>query len=145
MSNYQEVTIIGRFTADPEQRFLQSGTPVTNFTIATDLWRGGENCPEGWAPAYGGSGWKATQFWRCVAWVALAERINDQFSKGQLVLVKGVMNGEVVNGVMNPRVWQSNDSSHRANYELTVHYIKSLGRGDSAPQEQESNEPEYAF
>ncbi|MFN8450136.1 MAG: single-stranded DNA-binding protein [Anaerolineae bacterium] len=35
MAGYQQVIIVGNLGRDPELRYLQSGVPVCNFTVAS--------------------------------------------------------------------------------------------------------------
>jgi single-strand DNA-binding protein len=75
------LTIIGNLTDDPESRFFDSGSFVTNFTVAstprklnrtTGEWEDGE-----------------ALFMRCNAWGQLGENIADSLRKGHRVLVQG--------------------------------------------------------
>lgn len=68
---YQHITIVGRLGADPEMRYLPSGSAVCNFSVATD-WSKDE-----------------TIWFRVSAFEKLAETCNQYLSKGKLVLVEG--------------------------------------------------------
>ena len=69
-----QVTLMGRIVADPELRYTQGGTAVTNFTIAIN--RG-----------YGDN--EKTDFINCVAWQKTAESIAKYTAKGKRILVMG--------------------------------------------------------
>ncbi|MDO4887693.1 MAG: single-stranded DNA-binding protein [Actinomycetaceae bacterium] len=75
------VTIVGNLTADPELRYVSSGTPVASFTVAstprtlnrqTQQWEDGE-----------------PMFVRCSVWREYGENVAESLSKGMRVLVTG--------------------------------------------------------
>ena len=70
------VSLIGRLTADPELRRTQSGTACTRFNVAVDRRvKQGEE--------------KQTDFITVVAWQQRAEFICKYFSKGQRIALTG--------------------------------------------------------
>ena len=85
MSNETMLTVRGRLTSDPELRFTQSGSGVTNFTVAVAAQKFDKNSNE----------WKdqPTKFWRCSAWnqgkLTRAENIANLLKKGDNVIVYG--------------------------------------------------------
>ena len=68
------VLLTGRLTRDPEMRSLPSGKTVTNFNIATNEYRGGE---------------ERTEYHSIVTWERLAEICGQYLGKGQLVSLEG--------------------------------------------------------
>lgn len=83
------VSVMGRFTKDPELRRTTSGTAVVSFTLAVDRDFKGQN------------GERETDFLNCVAWRGTAEFIANYFSKGSLAAVSGRLqnrNFETQNG-----------------------------------------------
>ena len=72
-----KIVIIGRLTRDPELRTTQSGTSVTNFTVA---------CERDFA---GKDGSKETDFIPVIVWKGQAEACEKYLSKGSLVGVEG--------------------------------------------------------
>ena len=64
------VNLHGRLTADPELKYIPSGTAVTSFYIAVD---------DG----------KKANFFKCVAWAGTAETICKHFYKGRQIIVDG--------------------------------------------------------
>ena len=66
------ITLMGRFTRDPELRYTGNNTPVTSFTIAVDRDRE-----------------KETDFINCVAWRQIGEFVSKHFSKGSPIAVSG--------------------------------------------------------
>lgn len=83
------VSVMGRFTKDPELRRTTSGTAVVSFTLAVDRDFKGQN------------GERETDFLNCVAWRGTAEFIANHFTKGSLASVSGRLqnrNFETTNG-----------------------------------------------
>jgi single-strand DNA-binding protein len=68
------VLLTGRLTRDPEMRSLSSGKNVTNFSLATNEYRGGE---------------ERTEYHTVVTWDRLAEICGQYLGKGQLVALEG--------------------------------------------------------
>jgi single-strand DNA-binding protein len=136
---FQRVTLIGRVGQDPQMRYTPDGTPVTSFSLATNTtvsktqMGGGERpCPQGWKESYNGKNWELTTWWRVTCWRGLAETVNSYLTKGQQVFVEGEMAGESRDGAQYPRVYQRNDGSWAAQFELTARTFKFLGgRGES--------------
>jgi single-strand DNA-binding protein len=113
---YHKVILAGYLGRDPEMRYTPDGTPVTNFSMATT---------ERWTS--NGETKERTIWWRVTAWRRLAEICNQYLSKGRPVLVEGRMNPDDSG---NPRVFQRNDGSYGASYELTADTVKFLGGRD---------------
>ena len=114
-------TIMGRFTAEPELRYTQSGVPCCSFTLAVE--RDGK--PDE-------NGKHATDFIDCVAWRATAEFISKYFSKGRMA---------VVNGRMQTRTWKDKHDQSRKNTELRV---DNAYFADSKRDEAEAAPTDYA-
>ena len=96
------ITIMGRFTKDPELRRTQSGTGVASFTIA---------CERDFADK---SGEKETDFLDCVAWHKTADFVEKYFSKGRMA---------VVSGRLQIRSWRDKDENPRKTAEIVVDNI----------------------
>ena len=72
------VSLIGRLTADPELKHTQSGKGFTRFTVAVDrAVKTGEE--------------KQTDFINIVAWNQTAEFVCKYFSKGQRIALTGAI------------------------------------------------------
>lgn len=71
---YNKINLIGYLGGDPELRYTTEGTPVANFSLATNF-RAGEN--------------EETTWFRVVAWRKLAENCAEYLAKGSLVFVEG--------------------------------------------------------
>lgn len=75
------VTITGNLTADPELKYVGSGTPVANFTVASTPRTFNRNNNE-WVDG-------ETMFVRCDVWREYAENVTESLSKGMRVIVTG--------------------------------------------------------
>jgi single-strand DNA-binding protein len=119
---YHKITIVGNLGRDPEMRYTPDGTPVTNFSVATNRkW----NRPDG-------SQGEETVWFRVTAWRRMAEVCNEYLQKGRQVLVEGRLTPDQATGA--PRVYQRNDGSYGAQYEVTALTVKFLGgRGEGPP------------
>lgn len=96
------ITVMGRFTKDPEFRRTQSGTGCTSFTIA---------CERDFADK---SGEKETDFFDCIAWHRTAEFVHNYFNKGKMA---------VVSGRLQNRSWTDKDGNKRKTSEIMVDAI----------------------
>lgn len=137
---YQKLTIVGNLGRDPEMRYTPDGTPVTNFSVATN---------RRWTNADGSQG-EETVWFRVTAWRRLAEVCNEYLEKGRQVLVEGRLSPDRETG--GPRVYQRRDGSYGASFEVTAQTVKFLGRPgqvaadvpempDQAPPEDEEEIP----
>lgn len=106
MANETILTIIGTLVGDPEVRYTTSGTPVANFTVATNPrvfhkdsgeWRNGEPI-----------------FLRCALWREPAEHVTNCLSKGDRV---------IVHGRLQQRQYETQNGDKRTVYELLVDEI----------------------
>lgn len=66
------ITVMGRFTKDPELRQTQNETPVCSFSIACER-----------------DGGKETDFIDCTAWRHTADFISKYFMKGMMAVIVG--------------------------------------------------------
>ena len=106
-----KIFIMGRLTRDPELRRMQSGTPVTSFSLAVDR------------DFKSQSGEKETDFIDVVAWRQTAEFVARYFTKGRMA---------VVEGRLQIRDWQDNNGNKRRSAEVIA---DSIYFGDSKPQD----------
>lgn len=115
---YQKVVVVGNLGTDPEMRFMPDGTPVTNFSVATNRrWNNeqGEKVEE-------------VCWFRCSAWRKTAELIDEYFEKGKPILVEGRMKPDPQTG--GPKIFTRQDGTAGASYELTVERFSFLPGGD---------------
>jgi len=122
---YQKLIIVGRLGRDPEMRYTPNGTPVTNFTVATDRRWTDQN----------GQLQERTVWFRVAAWRRLAETCNQYLSKGRMVLVEGEL--------QEPEPFQGRDGTWRASLQVTARNVQFLGgRGEEPSVPGEEEEPE---
>jgi single-strand DNA-binding protein len=121
---YHKIIIAGNLGRDPEMRYTQDGTPVTNFSVATNRrW----NSPDGEQN-------EETVWFRITAWRRLAETCNEYLKKGRQVLIEGRLQPDPDTG--GPRLWTGNDGAVRASFEVTAISVRFLsGRGDASDDE----------
>lgn len=110
--SYQQTIIVGNVGRDPELRYLQSGVPVCNFTVAVNSVTGtGENRQE------------KTTWFRVAAWRQLAETCSQYLTKGRQVMVIGTVEA---------RAYTDQSGQPQASLELTARDVRFLGnRGDA--------------
>ena len=114
------ITIMGRFTRDPECRRTGSGTPVTSFTVAVDRDFSSQD------------GQKETDFIDCVAWRNTAEFVHNYFSKGRMI---------VVTGRLQIRSWKDKDGNNRRTAEVVADHCYF---GDSKSDGSQGNQGGYS-
>lgn len=112
---FNQITIHGRLTINPELKQTLSGVSVCNFSVAVDRsYRKGEE--------------KQTDFFTVVCWRGLAEMVSKYFTKGKEILVSGEMQS---------RKWQDNNGNTRTVWELVASTVDFCG---SKIENQTSNE-----
>jgi single-strand DNA-binding protein len=74
-----KVILVGNVGNDPEVRYSQSGTPVANFSLATN--ERFKVCNDEWQ--------ERTEWHSIVAWQRLAEIVGEYVAKGTKVYVEG--------------------------------------------------------
>ena len=134
MGTMNKVILIGRLGKDPEERTTAGGTRVSNFSLATDAY-------------HGGNGEKTTEWHRIIGFGKIAEQCNQYLKKGSKVLVEGRLTADPATG--GPRVWTGKDGSTRASFEVsaqTVRFLSSRSDSDagaegSAPAGEEGSAP----
>lgn len=119
--SYQRIIIAGNLGRDPEMRYTPTGQAVTNFSVATNRQYTTSN----------GEKIKETVWFRVSAWGRQAEIVNQFLKTGSSVLVEGRLTPDKNTG--GPRIWQRQDGSSAASYEITAERVVFLpGRGDGA-------------
>ena len=105
-----KVILIGRLGADPEVRYTQDGTMVTNFNLATD---------EQWKDKNGEKTQK-TEWHRIVTFRKLAEICGGNYlAKGRLVYIEGRI---------QTRAWDDKDGNKRYTTEIIASNMQMLER-----------------
>ena len=114
----------GRFTADPELRHTDSGTPVVSFVLAVDRRFKDSN------------GNKVTDFFDFVAWKNTAEFIAQYFTKGKKILVECVP---------QVREWLNKEGEHRRNVEFVVDNVEFCDTPCRAEKDDAASEEDTPF
>lgn len=104
-----KVILIGRLGADPEVRYTQDGTMVTNFRIATD---------EQWKDK-NGEKVQRTEWHRIITFRKLAEICGNYLAKGRLVYIEGRL---------QTRSWDDRDGNKRYTTEIIASNMQMLER-----------------
>ena len=103
------VIIAGNLTKDPICRQTTNGTPVINFTIATN--RRYRDASNQWQ--------EDVCYVGIVAWNKLAISCKERLKKGSAVLIEGELQS---------RSWKSDDGSQRHTVEIKARRIQFLNR-----------------
>jgi single-strand DNA-binding protein len=129
------IHIVGNLGGDPEMRYLDSGTPVTNFSVASNRRYSGKD----------GEPKEETTWFRIAAFGKLAENCNQYLGKGRQVYVVGRIRPDEDG---NPRTWEGQDGTTRASFEVTaqsVQFLGSKGNGSDAEYEPPESEEDIPF
>jgi single-strand DNA-binding protein len=112
-----KVILVGNLGADPETRYMPSGSAVTNLRIATS---------ETWKDKQSGEQQERTEWHRVAMFGRLAEIASEYLRKGSQVYVEGSL---------RTRKWQDKDGNDRWTTEIIANEMQMLGgRADaSAP------------
>ena len=116
MSGYCKTIVSGKLAKDPEMQYTANGEPVTRLTIPVDR-RVGEGEYQ--------TDWYSVSFWG-----DRAESVNQHLRKGSVV---------VIEGVLVPRPWETQDGEMRFNLEIKSPRIVYIdGFGNSGGQQSNS-------
>ncbi len=127
MPEINSVIIAGNLTKDPVFRQTTNGTPVVNFSIASNRRFRDKN-----------DEWKEDVCYvGIVAWNRLAESCRDKLKKGNAVLV---------DGELQSRTFKTEDGSNRNIVEIKARRIQFLNRrvsgsGSADQQAEDKDEP----
>jgi len=108
MAGVNKVILIGNLGADPEVKYLSSGTTVANFRIATTENRVGRS----------GEKTAVTEWHRIVAFGRLAEICGEYLNKGKQVYIEGRL---------RTRSWEDKDGNKRSTTEIVAARMQMLG------------------
>jgi single-strand DNA-binding protein len=108
MPNLNRVTLIGHLGQDPELRFLPTGQPVANFSVATsEKWKGKDGNPG-----------EKTEWHRIVVFGTTAENCKQYLFKGSAVYLEGKL---------QTREWQNKERQKQRTTEIVAHMVQFLG------------------
>ena len=109
-----KVILVGRLGKDPEVRYSQGGSAVTNFNLATSRVyknKQGEKVDE-------------TEWHKCTAFSRTAEICGEYLHKGSLIYVEGRL---------QTRDWEDKDGNKRWTTSIIVENMRMLGsKGEGA-------------
>jgi single-strand DNA-binding protein len=103
--------LIGHVGKDPEVRYLASGDPVANFSLATS---------ERWKDKSTGERREKTEWHQIVAYGALAKVVQDYVVKGKQLYLEGPSHTEE---------WTDRNGAKRTTVKVTAKSIELLGGG----------------
>ncbi|MDP8239746.1 MAG: single-stranded DNA-binding protein [Candidatus Hatepunaea meridiana] len=119
MPDINNVIIVGNLIKDPIIRSTTNGTPVANFTIASNR-KFKDNFGQ----------WKEDVcFIGIVAWYKLAESCSDNLRKGSAILVEGELQS---------RQWRTDDGHYRNIVEIKARRIQFLNKREMVLSDMES-------
>ena len=109
---YQMLTIIGRLGKDPELRYTPTGTPVCNFSLATDrAWNNDQGVRQ-----------EETTWHNVTVWKKQAEHCAQYLSKGSLVLITGTVKA---------RGYTNRDGQVAASLDVNAEQVKFLSSNNA--------------
>ena len=113
--SFNQVTLMGNLTRDPELRTTPNGQSVCSFSLALN--RSYKNASGDWT--------EVTDYIDVVAWAALGERVAQYLTKGRPALVSGRLQS---------RSWEQ-EGQKRSKVEVVANDVTFLGgaQGGSAP------------
>jgi single-strand DNA-binding protein len=104
-----KVILVGNLGADPETRYMPSGSAVTNLSVATS---------ESWKDKQTGEQNERTEWHKVVMFDRLAEIAAEYLRKGSQVYIEGKL---------QTRKWQDRDGNDRWTTEIRASEMQMLG------------------
>ena len=104
-----KVILVGNLGADPETRYMPSGSAVTNLSVATS---------ESWKDKQTGEQKDRTEWHKVVMFDRLAEIAAEYLRKGSQVYIEGKL---------QTRKWQDRDGNDRWTTEVRASEMQMLG------------------
>lgn len=121
-----KVILIGNLGADPDIRYMPSGEPVANLSLATS---------ESWKDSQSGELREKTEWHRVVAFRKLAEIIGQYCKKGSKLYIEGRL---------QTRKWQDQNGQDRYTTEIVADQMQMLdSRGSGGGGDGYSDDPGY--
>ena len=114
--SFNKVILVGNLGRDPELRYTPQGTPVCNFTVATNERRKDKS----------GEMQDHTLWFRVTLWGKQAETASQYLTKGRPIYIEGRLRLEE---------WTDRDGKPRYTLEVNATDLQFIGggRGDDAP------------
>lgn len=124
MAGVNKVILVGHLGKDPEVRYLEGGTAVANFTLATSESYKDKN----------GNKVDQTEWHNVVVWRGLAQVAEKYLKKGQLVYVEGKL---------RTRSWDDKEGNKRYTTEIVADNMTMLGGKRDGGSEGSSQSSDY--
>lgn len=123
--SYDNTVIVGKVGKDAEMKYAGNGTAVTSFSLAVDrsFKKDGETV-------------KRTIWYRVQVFGKLAEIVKD-VKKGDTILAEGTLEADWTTGA--PRIWNKQDGTAAASFDLTAKEIKFLSQKSKQEQVEDEN------
>lgn len=111
--SYCKIIIVGSVGNDAELRYAPSGSPLANFSVATNRrYKVGEENKE------------ETAWFRVTSWQKNIENLVPYILKGTQILVEGQLVPDESGG---PKIWTDKEGKPRASFEVRADTIRLLG------------------
>lgn len=110
-----QITLSGNLGGDAELKFLNSGDPVLNFSVADTLNRKNKTTNE-WEEV-------STTWWRVALWGKPAENLAAHLTKGTRV---------IVTGDVHAREWTTDDGEKRLSFDVKARTVGVIPRAEKA-------------
>lgn len=120
---YLTVIAVANLGTKPELRYTPSGQPVCNFSAA---------CNHQYVTG-NGEKVKETTWLRVSVFGKQAEACNQYLDKGSRVLIEGRLAPDKSTG--GPRIWNKQDGSPSASYDVTAGTVRFLSSREAGPVE----------
>ncbi|AQQ08628.1 Helix-destabilizing protein [Sedimentisphaera cyanobacteriorum] len=117
MASFNKVILLGNLTRDPQFSYLPSGTPLVEFSVATNRKFVGQD----------GQQREEVCFTDCRMFGKRAEVINKYFKKGSSILVEGRL-------ILDS--WTTQDGSKRSRLRVQAENFEFTGGGGGGSQRQ---------
>lgn len=114
MAGVNKVILIGNLGKDPEVRYLEGGTAVAKFTLATS---------ENYKDKTTDERKTLTEWHNIVVWRGLAEVAEKYLKKGSQIYVEGKLRS---------RQWQDKDGVSRYTTEIVADTLQMIGKKDDS-------------
>ncbi len=109
------ITLIGRLTRDPELKYIQSGSAVTNFSIANNRIYTTNN----------GEKKEDVSYFDCIAWGKMGEILAEYCQKGRRIAVEGRL---------QQRRWEDQEGNKKSKIEIVADHIQFLDGKQNSEQ-----------
>lgn len=114
MASFNNVTLLGNLTRDPELRFAPNGTPIANFGLAVNrrFTQNGEQREE-------------VCYVDIVSFGRTAENVAEYLQKGNLAMIDGRLQW---------RSWETAEGQKRSKHEVVANNVQFMPRGQTDSQ-----------